>query len=491
MGEARLTYADLEIGARRLARALGDMGVKPGDRVALLLGNCPELVIAYFGIVSCGAVAVPLDPKYKATELQAILEDCYPRILISDGATLAPLAALLSRLPELMVITISPETANDRFTRYGDIMSMEECQLPNYSPSGDDIANINYTSGPSLRPRGVLLSHRLMVTVAEASRRYFAQTEQDVTILFALPLHHIMGLGAMLLTALDAGGRIVILPGISIETLLNTIEKEKATIFMGVPFIFVLMNNEAEIKGLGRKLSGLRLVCAAGAPLALSTITRFKAIYGADIVQFYGLTEVTAHLICQPIDGSSIPGSIGQALPEWGTAIVDGKGQPLPPERDGELLIRGPMMAGYYRHPEETAAIIHEGWLATGDIARADDAGNLFITGRQKDMIIVKGQNIYPTDIEDILQQHPAVAECAVIGVPDELRGEIICACLVPRPGAVITEEEARRWCRRHLANYKIPKLVVLRDRLPHAASGTVDKTALRRELAAPGYQTV
>jgi len=260
---------------------------------------------------------------------------------------------------------------------------------------------------------------------------------------------------------------------------------------MGVPFIFVLMNNEAEVKGLGRKLPGLRLVCAAGAPLARSTIARFKAVYGADIVQFYGLTEVTAHLICQPIDGSGVAGSIGRALPEWQTAIVDGKGQPLPPESDGELLIRGPMMAGYYRHPEEDAAIIHEGWLDTGDIARADAAGDLFITGRQKDMIIVKGQNIYPTDIEDVLQQHPAVAECAVIGVPDELRGEIVCACIVPRSGAVFTEEEARRLCRRHLANYKIPKLVVLRDKLPHTASGAVDKSALRQELAAPGHQTV
>jgi long-chain acyl-CoA synthetase len=468
MGETRLSYTSLKQESDHMARALQDIGVNPGDRVALLLGNCPELVITYFGIVKCGAVAVPLDPKYKSAELTALLCDCQPRVLISDNPTLDAQASLWPGFSSLTVITVSPEAGECRYLKYHDIMSVARATPREQPRHGRDIANINYTSGPSLRPKGVLLSHALMVTVAEASRRYFQQTEKDITVLFALPLHHIMGLGTVLLASLASGGTVVLVPGISVDTLLKTIDKERATIFMGVPFIFVLMNNEAEVKGLGRQLRGLRLVCAAGAPLSVHTITRFKEIYGPDIVQFYGLTEVTAHLICQPIDGSGIPGSIGRALPEWETAIVDSGSQAQPSGADGELLIRGPMMAGYYRHPEATARTIRNGWLHTGDMARADAAGNIFITGRQKDMIIVKGQNIYPTDIEDVLRQHPGVAEVAVTGIPDELRGEIVCAYIVPAPGAGITEEEARRLCRTNLANYKIPKLISLRSSLPH-----------------------
>lgn len=368
-----------------------------------------------------------------------------------------------------------------RFLSYQEIMAASSARKVKVEPEPKDIANIAYTSGPTFRPRGVMLSHQDLVTGATISGDGFRQTDEDVAVLFALPLHHVVGLEAVLLTSISKGSTVVMLPGLSISGLMGIIEKEKATIFMGVPFIFILMVNMAEEEGIKHDLSSLRLCCAGGAPMPTDIMKRFKRLYGLDIVQFWGLTEATAYLTCQPVDGTGKLGSIGKALPGWDVKIVDGNGKELPLNQSGEIIVRGPIMEGYYNNPRATAETIRDGWLYTGDIGRVGEDGELFILGRKKEMIIAKGQNIYPSDIEDVLYTHPKVAEAAVVGIPDELRGEVIRAIISLKAGEVATEQEIKRFCLERIANYKVPKQVIFLDSLPRTATGKIRKEDLKK----------
>ncbi|HUV45856.1 MAG TPA: AMP-binding protein, partial [Dehalococcoidia bacterium] len=291
----------------------------------------------------------------------------------------------------------------------------------------------------------------------------------------------VVGLEAVLLTSISKGSTVVMLPGLSISGLMGTIEKERATIFMGVPFIFILMVRMAEEEGIKHDLSSLRLCCAGGAPVPTNIMKRFKRLYGLDIVQFWGLTEATAYLTFQPVDGTGKLGSTGKALPGWEVKIVDDNGKELPPNQSGEIIVRGPIMKGYYNNPRATAETIRDGWLYTGDVGRVDEDGELFILDRKKEMIIAKGQNIYPSDIEDVLYTHPKVAEAAVVGIPDELRGEVIRAIISLKAGEVATEQEIKRFCLERIANYKVPKQVIFLDSLPKTATGKIRKEDLKK----------
>ena len=272
----------------------------------------------------------------------------------------------------------------------------------------------------------------------------------------------------------------------SIDGLAETIERSRGTILIGVPFIYALMVDMAAQAGIKHDLSSMRLYVCGGAPLPIDIIKRFRQYYGVAITQGYGLTEAIAHVTCQPIDGSGQPGSVGKAMPGWALKIVDDNGRELPPTRNGEVLVRGPIMKGYYNNSQATADNIKDGWLYTGDIGRVDEEGNLFITGRKKDLIIVKGQNICPIDIESVLHKHPKVAEAAAIGIPDELRGEIVGAVVSLKPGETATEQEVRHLCLEHMANYKVPKQVIFLDSLPKTTDGKIDKKKIKDSLSIP-----
>jgi len=261
---------------------------------------------------------------------------------------------------------------------------------------------------------------------------------------------------------------------------METIERERGTIFMGVPYVYALVVNMAEEKGVKNDLSCLRLCGSAGATLPIDIIKRFKKYYGLDIVDFLGLTEAVCHVTCPPLDGTGKLGSVGKALPGWELKIIDDNGKELPPNQPGEIIVRGPIMKGYYNNPQATAEVIKDGWLYTGDIGKVDEDGYLFLLARKKELIITKGQNIYPSDIEDVLCAHPKVAEAAVVGVPDELRGEVVRAIISLKEGEVTTEEEIRRFCRQYMADYKLPKQIIFVDSLPKTAIGKVLKEELR-----------
>ncbi|MBA7645697.1 Long-chain-fatty-acid--CoA ligase [subsurface metagenome] len=481
LGDRRLSYAELDEASNKVANALIKMGVSKGDRVAMLLPNSPEFVVIYFGITKISAVAIPLDTKYKIGELASLFDDSRPKVLVTESPFLESLVPVFPRFNYIEHVIDLSSKYEGRFLSYQEIMATGSVRKVKVEPEPEDIANIAYTSGPTFHPRGVMLSHQDLVTEATISGDGFRQTDEDVTVLFALPMHHVVGLVIILLTSLAKGSTVVMLPGLSISGLMETIEKERSTIFIGVPFVFALMVHMAEEEGVKHDLSSLRLCCVGGAPMPTDVMKRFKQLYGLDVVQWWGLTETTAHVTCQPVDGTGKLGSVGKALPGWEVKIVDDNGKELPLNQSGEIIVRGPIMKGYYNNPRATAETIRDGWLYTGDVGKVDGDGELFILGRKKEMIIAKGQNIYPSDIEDVLYTHPKVAEAAVVGIPDELRGEVVRAVISLKAGEAATEPEIKRFCLERIANYKVPKQVIFLDSLPKTAAGKIGKEDLKK----------
>jgi len=481
LGDRRLSYAELDEASNKVANTLIRMGVNKGDRVAMLLPNSPEFVIIYFGIVKAGSIAVPLGTNYKVNELASLFDNCQPKVLVAESPTLEPLVPALPRFKSIKHIIDLGSKYEGQFLSYREIMATSSAQRIEVEPGPEDIATISYTGGPTNRPQGVMLSHQHLVTEAAISGDGFQQTDKDIMMLFALPMYHMFGLAAVLLASVHKGSTVVIAPGtgLSISIFMAAIEREKGTMFLGVPYIFALAVDIAEKEGVKNDLSSLRLCGSGGAPLSIDIIRRFKQHYGFDLIDFWGLTEAICQVTCPPIDGTGKLGSVGKALPGWEMKIVDDNGREIPPNQPGEIIVRGPIMKGYYNNPQATAEAIKDGWLYTGDIGRVDEDGYLFLSGRKKETIIVKGQNIYPSDIEDVLYTHPKVAEAAVVGIPDELRGEVVRAVISLKEGEVTTEEEIRRFCRKHMADYKVPKQVIFIDSLPKTATGKIRKEDL------------
>lgn len=487
-GDRRLSYTDLDEASNKVANALIRMGVNKGDRVAMLLSNSPEFVITYFGIVKTGAIAVPLDTKYKIDELASLFNDCLPKVLVTESPTLEPLIPVLSRFKSIRHVIDLSSKHQGQFLSYQEIMAASSAQRIKVELEPEDIAYIAYSSSPSFRPRGIMLPHQCLVREAAISGDGFQQTDKDVMVPFALPMHHVFGLVAALLASIYKGSTVVIVPGtrLSISGFAAAIEREKGTMFLGVPYIFALAVDIAEKEGIKNDLSSLRLCASAGAPLSVDIIQRFKQHYGFKVVDCWGLTEAMCHVTCPPINGAGELGSVGKALPGWEVKIVDDSDKELPSNQAGEIAVKGPIMKGYYNNPQATAEVIRDGWLYTGDIGKVDENGYLFITGRKKEIIIVKGQNIAPSDIESVLHTHPKVAEAAVIGIPDEMRGEVVGVVISLKEGKVATEQEIKQFCLERIANYKVPKQVMFLNSLPKTANGKIDKEGIREHLSIP-----
>jgi long-chain acyl-CoA synthetase len=468
-GERRVSFARLEADSNRVAHALLKMGVKKGDRVAMMQASNPEFVNVFFGILKAGAIAVPLDSRYVPAELASLFNDCSPKVFFIENP---PLESLLFALPGFTaiehIVTVNYQP-DKRFTSYEDILEQNPASPVNVPIAPEDIAIISYTGGATQRCHGVALTHQSVYIEVVNSVATFRQTENDVMVLFALPMYHQFGLTAVLLASIYTGNAVLAVPGTgrSVDSFMEAVEREKGTIYCGVPYIYSLMINVARRTGIRHNLSSLRLLVSGGAPLEPLVINRFKEYYGLNIRDIWGQTESICHVTVMPIDGEGKIGSSGKAMPCWEMKIFDDNDSELPPKKEGEIVLRGPYMAGFYNKPEATAEVLRHGWLHTGDTGYIDEEGYLFITARKRRMLILKGQNIFPSDIEEILASHPAVAEARVMGNIDLIRGETVKALVRLKQDAALTEQELRQYCQGRMADYKLPREIVFVDIMP------------------------
>jgi long-chain acyl-CoA synthetase len=480
LGEDTTSYAELDELSDRVAASLTAAGLAAGDRVGLQLPNIPEFVIAYFGVLKAGGVVVPMNVLLKAPEIEFQLRDCGAGALITYGPFLgeAAKAADAAAVGSLYVVNHSggSEPGVDfRALLAGD---RPEPQLAALSPA--DPAVIIYTSGTTGTPKGAVLSHFTLYMNADASGRLFEFHDGDVVVT-ALPLFHVFGLSSIMNICILLGGAMALVPRFDAAVVLELIQRDRATVFEGVPTMFVAL---LQAPGLdGYDLSSLRVAVSGGAPLPAEVIDSFERRFGVTILEGYGLTETSSTTTFNISATERKVYSVGK--PIWGVSVQiwDGDGRPLPagPDHVGEIVVRGPnVMTGYHGNPEATARAFSGGWFHTGDLGYLDADGFLFIVDRIKDLIIRGGYNVYPREVEEVLYAHPAVAEAAVIGVADPRLGEEVHAIVAVKAGQPVTQAQLVDFVKQRVASYKYPRTVEFRDSLPKSATGKILKKELR-----------
>ncbi|MEV5016615.1 long-chain fatty acid--CoA ligase [Streptomyces sp. NPDC053780] len=470
LGDSSLTYSALDALAGRTAALLAARGVRPGDRVGVMLPNLPEFPVLFYGALRTGAVVVPMNPLLKAREIAHYLEDSGAVLLFvheslaeevdagrraaGSGASVVPVAA--GSLTELLAAHPEPVTTS--------------------AGAGDDTAVILYTSGTTGLPKGAELTHTNLNRNSEiAARSLFGLTADD-NVLGCLPLFHTFGLVVAMNTAVVVGARLTLLARFDPVLALRTVQERRITVFAGVPTMYAaLLAAHAQEPG-ACDASTLRLCVSGGASLPVEVLHAFEKAFGCPVLEGFGMSETSPVASFNHPDRPRKAGTIGtpiEGVEMRLTEVVDGV---------GELCVRGHnVMKGYWGRPEATAETVRDGWLHTGDLARVDEDGYYSIVERKKDLVIRGGYNVYPREIEEVLYEHPAVAEAAVIGLPDDVLGEEVAAAVTLRPGAEATPEELREFVRGQVAAYKYPRIVWLVDTLPKGATGKI----LKREIPA------
>lgn len=469
------SYANLNEMANRVANGLRELGINQGDRVALFLPNIPEFVISYLGILKLGAITVSLNTMLKASEVEFILNDCTAKILITTEELNKQVPS--TNLPELEHILIASENT----TKSGSLTQLMVNASTNARAielDSQEAAVIIYTSGTTGFPKGATLSHGNVISNSHAQKQCCGMTPKDKLLLY-LPLFHCFGQNAILNSGLSAGATIILERMFQPDKILKTITSEQVTMFFGVPTVFILLLN----KNLDEyNLSSIRYYFAAAAPMPLEIAQRWHSKYGFVIHEGYGLTEASP---CSTYNHNFRykPGSIGSPIDNVEIKIINPDGTDTQIGELGEIIVRGPnVMLGYWNRPEETQSVIQNGWLHTGDIGRIDEEGYIYIVDRLKDMINLSGLKVYPAEVENVIYQHPAVAEVAVYGVPNLLQGEIVKANIRLKPGMEATQADIVAFCSEKMATYKIPRSIKFVDSIPKNPTGKILKKLLREE---------
>jgi long-chain acyl-CoA synthetase len=482
LGEARLSYAQLDELSDKLAANLTAAGLAIGDRVGLQLPNIPQFVIAYFGILKAGGVVVPMNVLLKAPEIAYQLEDSGARALITYGgfADEAAKAAEAAALTSLYIVGETVGEAGGGAAPFEALLAGDApgSQLAARSPA--DPAVIIYTSGTTGTPKGAVLSHIGLYMNADIPGRLFEFSADDVALV-ALPLFHVFALSSIMNTCVLLGGTMTLVPRFDPRAVLEIMQRDRVTVFMGVPTMFIALLQAVD--SADYDLASLRVAVSGGAPIPAEVIDSFESRFGVAILEGYGLSESSSTATFNISVSERKVYSVGK--PIWGTSVQiwDDDSRPLPPGADhvGEVVLRGMnIMTGYHNNPEATAKAFAGGWFHTGDLGYIDEDGFLFIVDRIKDLIIRGGYNVYPREVEEVLYAHPAVAEAAVIGVPDPKMGEEVRAIVAVRPGQSVTEAELIEFVKERAAAYKYPRTIEFRDSLPKGATGKILKKELR-----------
>jgi long-chain acyl-CoA synthetase len=463
-----------------------------------MLPNSPQQVIAFFGTLIAGGIVVNVNPLYTPDELTHQLSDSEASVLVLLDDLWPRYQAVAPKVPIRQAILTGiedflpfPKNWLYRLTHRQTKSSKPQGQrfrallkappAEPYPSSPNEVALLQYTGGTTGLAKGAMLTHaNLLANVRQcvAWDPSFQELQGQGVALGALPFFHVYGMTVAMNYALAGGFKIVLMPRPEVKGAIRLIERHKVTHFPGVPTLYVGFNNTPGISR--RRIQSIRVCISGSAPLPLEVARRFEELTGGKLVEGYGLTEASPVTHCNPILGRRKAGSIGLPLPGVEARIVDDQGRPLSPGTVGELAVRGPnVMKGYWRRPEETQAVLVEGWLLTGDLGYMDEEGYFYIVDRKKDLIIASGYNVYPREVEEVLFAHPAIQEAAVVGLPDPYRGETVGAFVVLKPGASLSESELDRYCREHLAAYKVPRVYRFVEELPKSGVGKI----LRREL--------
>ncbi len=507
-----ITYREMNNLTDRMAAALVDMGVKKGDRVGLFMLNTPQFVIAYFGALKAGAVVVATNPHYSPREIEHQVNDAGVSVMVvmsnfyntikevqpKTGIKRLIVTNIKDYLPPLLsfLFTLTKEKkAGFRVTLRDDDVWLKDLlarytpdQRPNVDVGPDDVALFQYTGGTTGLSKGAVALHRNLVANTLQIRYWMPNANDgEEVVLMAIPLFHVYGMVAGMLFGIRVGAALVMVPNPrDLKDLLDNLQKYKATIFPSVPTLFNAINVHPDVVAGKYDLSSIKACISGSAPLMRETKEKFEAITGGVVFEGYGLSEAPTATHCNPLLGENRTGSVGLPLPDVDCRIVsldDGKTF-LPPGEIGEIVIHGPqVMKGYYNMPTETANTLREIdgkiWLFTGDIGYMDEDGYFYIVDRKKELIKPGGYQVWPREVEEVIQAHPKVLEVGVAGIPDPYRGETVKAWVVPKPGETLTEDEIKAWCRERLAKYKVPTHVEFRDELPKTTVGKI----LRREL--------
>ncbi|WP_128699527.1 long-chain-fatty-acid--CoA ligase [Candidatus Velamenicoccus archaeovorus] len=487
-GSKEISYAELLQESCRVASAVRKTGAKEGERIAILLDNSPEFVYAYFGILLNRNIIVPINHMFKREEVKYILDDSGAKGLVTSAAytlvadELKTMAASLAFVLQTSQIKGVPVEAS--LARFADIPKRPA-----------DPAVFLYTSGTTGHPKAAMLTHNNLLSNIRSSSRCIRVTPKDTFISF-LPLFHSFAATVCMLMPLDAGAKTIIMKSPRpIKKLLRTIRKNRITIFVGIPSIYGILK-EMKLPPflppfLLKFINPVRLAISGAAALPVEVFLGFEKKFRLPLLEGYGLTEASPVVSLNPLKGPRKPGSIGLPIPDIKAKIIDEHGQALGPGQEGELCVKGPnVMLGYYKKEEDNRQTLREGWLLTGDMAKIDKDGYIFIMGRKKDMVNVRGLNVYPREIEEVLYRDPRIKEAAVIGVPDPHKGEVPKGYVVLKTAGSMTEHDIIAYLRGHLADYKIPRKIEIRTELPKNSTGKILKRILIEENIAPPHRT-
>lgn len=503
--DVRITYRQLNDMVNSFANALIDMGVKPGDKVAMLLPNMPQIVIASYGAWRAGAVVVMNNPLYTDTELEHQLKNSESTVLVTLDLLGPRMIALKPKTPVKKIVVahirdhlkfpkkqLLPIVAKDKHRdipptpdvfEWMDIIKKYPATDPKLSVDFDSLASLQYTGGTTGVSKGVMLTHKNLSSNVQQINAWFPDfVEGEMVMLGVLPFFHSFGLTCVMNLTIWKAGTDVLIPRPEPKAILEAIHKHRINFYPAVPTIYVGLLNHPDLAKFD--ISSIKGCFSGAAPLPVEVIKEFESKTGSQICEGYGLSETSPVVTINPWGGKTKVGSIGLPIADTEIRIVDLEEgtKDMPQGQPGEVIIRGPQVtSGYYKMPDETAKTVKDGWLFTGDIGTMDNDGYFYIVDRKKDMIIAGGYNIYPRDIDEVLFEHPKILEACAIGVPDSYRGETVKAFVVLKPGETMTAEEVMEYCKEKLAKYKVPTMVEFIDTLPKSGVGKI----LRKELRA------
>ncbi len=477
-GERRFSYGELNERVNRLANALADLGVGRGDKVAMMLFNCTQMVEGYFALAKLGAVAVPVNFRFVGREVAYVVDHSESKVFIYDHVFQEMVNGVREEIPGVQHFIAVGGDGDERHNEYEKLVASGNEGEPMVPVDDDDPAYIMYTSGTTGRPKGAVLTHKNKFMNCVNCIIEIGLHADDV-YLCVPPLFHTAALAVMLMMVF-LGGTTVLVRQFEPAAVVETAAREKVTLTFLVP---AMWNALLLVPGLGEKMKTLRkaITGAAIMPVSLKEAV-LKALPGVGLLDAFGQTEMSpVTTLLKPEDTLRKGASVGRPVVNVEVRVVDDAGCDVPVGEVGEIVYRGPtMLKEYYRDPQATAAAIKDSWFHSGDLVRMDDEGFVYVVDRKKDMLISGGENVYPAEVEEVLYRHEKVLEAAVIGVPDERWGERVHAVVVPKPGAALTAQEIIDWCASHLAGYKKPRSVEFVEALPRNASGKVLKNTLR-----------